>query len=345
MLIDGYYWYDKSNSNHVNNSWSYGPFCYKIKDVYRLTDKYEHKGQLGCWMINNNVIKKILRIDKGLKDILNKWNQLYGNKLFKEKDKNIYRAITILQPFAEAILLGIKTVENKKRPTFRLSNTDVISKPSIKQCRFCDINGNCNFWLHKGSIKRVKRKRKNKTLNGKRKRRRIENNNIDSDSVITDDIDIKWNELVSIICEDDGRIPMRCCPHCKIIMDIHEAEDIPPECYLCDDGNLIEFDHYYSCPVNCVENIDNILCFRHTHRKYYKTNAFQTINSIAMRDSLLKSFKFELKLENNDILEDIDLNIDKTIQFNANAMNVNIFNTKTDTNIRYGLQWIYLLHE
>ena len=115
-----------------------------------------------------------------------KLNHCQLHRLYCGKDPNgIPSAITILQPFVEAILQGLKRVENRKRPCFSLH--DAVYKhpptPPQTQCRFCpnavavDTTSNtpntpgegkvtklkCTHWIHvteENSRKRPKTPRK-----------------------------------------------------------------------------------------------------------------------------------------------------------------------------------------
>ena len=71
--------------------------------------------------------------------------------------------MTIQQPFAEAILRGIKKVENRSRPIFPLHFESEYyqkpKKPKKIQCRFCsDDQTYCNFWLHRTNHTNVLKK-------------------------------------------------------------------------------------------------------------------------------------------------------------------------------------------
>ena len=78
---------------------------------------------------------------------------------FGKNERQIPSAITILQPFVEAILRGLKGVENRKRPFFKLhANKSLYQHPTAPkqtQCRFCppDLSKDgtvkpCVYWAH-----------------------------------------------------------------------------------------------------------------------------------------------------------------------------------------------------
>ena len=82
-------------------------------------------------------------------------------------------AISIQQPFAEAITRGIKTIENRSTPYIKLhcdkTRYQHPSKPLKIQCRFCNTNSDdCDFWLHQKENKKNKKQKKNKYKSSKK---------------------------------------------------------------------------------------------------------------------------------------------------------------------------------
>ena len=155
MLVDDVQWYTSDMGR--KERWAVGPLCYHIKDVFRLSTGIDAQGKLGTWSIPKKQYKVILE-EESVKKKLKQWEDETGDELYKENGA-LYSAITIKQPFVEAILCGIKKVENRKRPIFRLTNTGRIMLPQQIQCRFCGTHINCCC-----ARKKLKRVRKVKTV-------------------------------------------------------------------------------------------------------------------------------------------------------------------------------------
>eukprot|EP01083_Nonionella_stella_P150936 481613_1 len=150
-IFDATYWFDPSK--HMADPWCLGPFCYQICDSFRFERGVDASGQLGIWTPTQHAQNEILS-QPSVRNKLEEWKQRYGNRLYFGKDPNgTPSAITILQPFVEAILCGAKKVENRKRPCFRLHHSAVLYKhpkaPDPTQCRFCPSDGTkCASWVH-----------------------------------------------------------------------------------------------------------------------------------------------------------------------------------------------------
>ncbi len=78
------------------------------------------------------------------------YNNIY--RLYLGKDDKI-AAVTILQPFVEGILRGVKRVENRKKSMFTLHLKSFYQHPkppNQTQCRFCPETEMCTSWIHIG---------------------------------------------------------------------------------------------------------------------------------------------------------------------------------------------------
>ena len=140
IFSDGF-WYDKNNDNHRNDPWILGPFVYKIFDVYRLEKGITVKGALGQWQCPKDIHQQIIS-QQSVQQKINEWKQEYGDKLyFGEQPDQIPIAVTIHQPFAEAILRKEKKYENRKKRIFHLHSNKKLyplpPTPEMTQCRFC----------------------------------------------------------------------------------------------------------------------------------------------------------------------------------------------------------------
>ena len=108
-LVDKYHplihgeteWYFKDN------------FGYWIEDVIRLEEPIPYKGKLSLFTISQDVQEQI-KIQPGVQDRLEKWRLLCG------KSEESLRALSIRQPPVEAILQGVKRVENRSRSVFKV---------------------------------------------------------------------------------------------------------------------------------------------------------------------------------------------------------------------------------
>jgi len=89
-------------------------------------------GKLGLWKVEDSVMNKL------------KENKLFAKKIVQWQSsehcyrEECFRALSIKQPFAEAILRGVKTVENRNQPLFKLRAGEKLPKlkKELKQTRF-----------------------------------------------------------------------------------------------------------------------------------------------------------------------------------------------------------------
>eukprot|EP01084_Bolivina_argentea_P263111 445210_1 len=145
------YWFDRNL--HSSDPWKLGPFCYGILDVFRFEKGVKACGQLGIWTPKQDAQNQIAQ-QISVQNKINEWKHTYGDQLYFGKDPNgIPAAITILQPFVEGILRGIKRVENRKAPFFRLHDNKLLYKhpiaPKQTKCRFCPSDkSKCVYWAH-----------------------------------------------------------------------------------------------------------------------------------------------------------------------------------------------------
>ena len=168
-VIGDAFYYDPNNDGHVNDGWITGPFVYHIADVHRLDIGVECSGKQGGWECPKDVHEKIMS-QPNVQEQIKKWKQQYGEDyLFFGDNGKCPIAITIHQPFVEAILRKEKKYENRKQKIFHL-HTDKKRYPLPKppkdgtKCRFCIDGSNCNHWVHKKQTKK-KSNRKRKTMN------------------------------------------------------------------------------------------------------------------------------------------------------------------------------------
>lgn len=158
-LFDDAFFYDKNNKAHVNEEWMYGPFVFHASDVYRLDSGVKCSGKQEKWHCKKEIHQKIMS-KPGVKDQIKKWKQKYGehNLNFGEPTKTPI-AITLIQPFAEAILSNKKKYENRNTRLFNIHpNIPLPDIPEMIQCRFC--KNECTHWPRKKK-KQKKRKRDN----------------------------------------------------------------------------------------------------------------------------------------------------------------------------------------
>lgn len=142
------FWY-KQKEHREADPWIIGPFVYEIGDTVRLDEPIALNGQLGKWMPSNSIYEQLMK-QSSIQIKLAEWKQQYGTKLYFG-EQGIPSAITIQQPFAEAILCGVKKYENRKRSLFPLHPEFKRSPPvpDITECRFCpDGDAKCTHWVH-----------------------------------------------------------------------------------------------------------------------------------------------------------------------------------------------------
>eukprot|EP01084_Bolivina_argentea_P108869 194584_1 len=145
------YWFDRNL--HSSDPWKLGPFCYGILDVFRFEKGVKACGHLAIWTPKQDVQNQIAQ-QTSIQNKIDEWKNTYGDKLYLGKDPNgVPSAITILQPFVESILRGIKRVENRKKPCFQLHTNKLLYThpiaPKEMLCRFCPLDSSvCTFWGH-----------------------------------------------------------------------------------------------------------------------------------------------------------------------------------------------------
>jgi len=136
-IFDDTYWFDKTK--HMDDPWHLGPFCYHVLDVVRFERGVEANGALSLWTPSPEAHHAIMA-QPSVRAKFEAWKQQYGDQLYFGRGSNgIPSAITILQPFVEAMLRKLKMVENRKRPCFSLHDTvykHPVTPPET-QCRFC----------------------------------------------------------------------------------------------------------------------------------------------------------------------------------------------------------------
>lgn len=84
---------DRQMSDLTTNPWAVGPWCWCIDDVRLLPEPIPARGMQGLWPISSAPIVHAL-------------DALIG-------DRQRWSALTLLQPFASAIAVGPKRVENR----------------------------------------------------------------------------------------------------------------------------------------------------------------------------------------------------------------------------------------
>eukprot|EP01084_Bolivina_argentea_P108867 194582_1 len=148
-IFNDTYWFHPQL--HQFDPWNLGPFCYGILDVFRFQYGVKACGQLGIWIPKQDAQNRIVQ-QKSIANKINEWKQTYGDQLYFGKN-GVVSAVTILQPFVEGILRGVKRTENRKRPIFRIHDNKKLykhpTKPTQTRCRFCPDDGtDCVYWAH-----------------------------------------------------------------------------------------------------------------------------------------------------------------------------------------------------
>jgi len=132
-LFESGEWYRKEK--HDKNKWAIGPFCYNIKDAVKFPEPIPCLGKLGFFRITSSVLKKCLRFPKVLKKV-EMWKRKYKDEMWKEDKPSAFRGLSVKQPFAEAIVRGVKKVENRSRSIGQVDpNSKSPSKPKVLQSR------------------------------------------------------------------------------------------------------------------------------------------------------------------------------------------------------------------
>ena len=107
-----------------------GTYCYNILDAIRLDSKVKARGKMGVWRISKSVIHQI-ELMENVNNKIKEWVQKYDKQI---DNKSMYSAVTILQPFAEAIIRKIKRVENR---SFRVFSQIGDNEGEFEGCRVC----------------------------------------------------------------------------------------------------------------------------------------------------------------------------------------------------------------
>lgn len=183
------------------------------------------------------------------------------------------RAITIQQPFTEAILRRIKTVENRKRSICKLSPTQVFSLPKHSQCKFCPISSKekCMFWLHSRSLSNNMRKRDRNTFesddSSDHKRKKRKRSIIYPHEMTRKEYELyedEWSDYTRDVINEENSIPVRMCKSGFVCNVVAKPEDVNVVCVLCDTS--INWDNYYQCYCRYCMNagMPSNLCFNDT---------------------------------------------------------------------------------
>eukprot|EP01084_Bolivina_argentea_P119121 211251_1 len=128
-LFDKSFWFNASQSH---NPWAHGPYCYHIKDAFRIDKPIKCRGLPGIWPMDKNIRNTIQSMPR-VQAKLSQWKRTY--KISNKSES----CLTVMQPFAEAIIRKIKTIENRQSKLFLLSSND----GEFTGCRLC-VNTNNN---------------------------------------------------------------------------------------------------------------------------------------------------------------------------------------------------------
>ena len=131
-------------------------------------------GKLGQWTISKNMHQEILSTQQSVKQRIDGWIKQHHDQLYVGEQP---LALTIHQPFLDAILRRKKKFENRKVRTFHLHPNKAVAplppvpKPTL--CKFCPSdNDKCISWIH---VSESKKKTKKKSKRGiKRKHNELE---------------------------------------------------------------------------------------------------------------------------------------------------------------------------
>ena len=125
-------------AEHVLDPWAHGPFCLRVHDVVRFPTPMPLRGRVNIFPIKPRSLAQSILEMNAVRDKINRWNVSFEF----ESDASALRAVTVLQPFGEAIIRGVKTIENRSTnlcASAGLGNDDreKRSKKKAKQCRVC----------------------------------------------------------------------------------------------------------------------------------------------------------------------------------------------------------------
>mmetsp|Transcript_37715 Transcript_37715/g.60412 ORF Transcript_37715/g.60412 Transcript_37715/m.60412 type:complete len:419 (+) Transcript_37715:56-1312(+) len=132
-IIDESFWF---TPEHLRNPWAHGPYCYHILDAVRLDEPISHGGKPGIWPISPRCIKQIQSMSQVMQTI-HSWIEQYD---ISQPASKLFYAVTIFQPFAEAIIRKIKNIENRRssQGLFRIQrDSKQEANDSQQGCRIC----------------------------------------------------------------------------------------------------------------------------------------------------------------------------------------------------------------
>eukprot|EP01084_Bolivina_argentea_P306069 528812_1 len=140
-IFDKTFWYNKAK--HSQDPWATGPFCYAIKDIFRLDTGVVALGNQSIWTPAESIHQTIMK-QESAKRKLKEWKTQYKNKLYIGAN-GIPSALTIKQPMVYGILERKKKIKNRKKSKFRLHPNKALynppSKPDRITCRWCPTDG------------------------------------------------------------------------------------------------------------------------------------------------------------------------------------------------------------
>lgn len=124
------------SANHMDNLWAHGPHCLHIYDIIRFPTSLPLRGMPGIFAIKPISIADTIL---GISVVQQKINQWRIQFQFKCTAASL-RAICIFQPFAEATVRGLKTIENRSSNLMCIGPKQSKSQRKTKQilqCRLC----------------------------------------------------------------------------------------------------------------------------------------------------------------------------------------------------------------
>lgn len=133
-----------------------GPICYPIVNFAAFKQTKPHVGNTGLtylkdenWLNDNEIYKSAIQ----------DWKEQHEDEVFV-KGKKGFAILTIKQPFAAFIKIGVKKCENRNTFIFSIHEDKNKychpAKPANMICRFCPVDGRCSNDKH-GDIKRYKK--------------------------------------------------------------------------------------------------------------------------------------------------------------------------------------------
>eukprot|EP01084_Bolivina_argentea_P306070 528813_1 len=197
-IFDKTFWYNKAK--HSQDPWATGPFCYAIKDIFRLDTGVVALGNQSIWTPAESIHQTIMK-QESAKRKLKEWKTQYKNKLYIGAN-GIPSALTIKQPMVYGILERKKKIKNRKKSKFRLHPNKALynppSKPDRITCRWCPTDGSlCTNSYHISETKNKNTKRKTA-----KKRKTNSNNRNNKRKGKRQYWDIKYAELLESDSDD-----------------------------------------------------------------------------------------------------------------------------------------------